>query len=254
MAAMSRWRPLSSLIAAVIGLLSVPAHAGSGGNLRIAVAANFAPTLEQLAEAFRRETPAAIPVTLVPGSTGKHYAQIRHGAPFDAFFAADAARPERLEREGRIVPGSRFTYALGCLVLWSPDPDRVDADGRVLAGDGFRRLAIANPRLAPYGRAAREVLEGLDLWARLQPRLVRGENIAQAFQYVASGNAELGFVACSQVIGRAGSRWPPDPARHAPIVQQAVLLRDSPAARAFLDFVRSPAARARIRAAGYGLP
>jgi len=252
MAAMSRWRLLFPLIAVAIGLLSAPAHAGSGGNLRIAVAANFAPTLEQLAEDFRRQRPLA--VTLVPGSTGKHYAQIRHGAPFDAFFAADAARPERLEQEGRIVPGSRFTYALGCLALWSPDPDRIDADGRVLAGDGFRRLAIANPRLAPYGRAAREVLEGLGLWSRLQPRLVRGENIAQAFQYVASGNAELGFVARSQVVDRPGSRWLPAPVSHAPIVQQAVLLRDSEAGRAFLDFVRSPAARARIRAAGYGLP
>ncbi len=242
--------PFPALVAAAIWLLSAPAGADSG--LRIAVAANFAPTLERLAAEFRGEMPVAI--TLVPGSTGKHYAQIRHGAPFDAFFAADAARPERLEREGRIVPGSRFTYALGCLALWSPDPDRVDAAGRVLSGEGFRRLAIANPRLAPYGRAAREVLEGLGLWTGLQPRLVRGENIAQAFQYVASGGAELGFVACSQVIDREGSRWLPDPAAHAPIVQQAVLLRDSRAARAFLDFVRGPAARARIRASGYGLP
>jgi molybdate transport system substrate-binding protein len=194
---------------------------------------------------------------LIPGSTGKHYAQIRNGAPFDAFFAADADRPMRLEQEVRIVPGSRFTYAIGQLVLWSPDAGLVDPGGAVLQSDRFRHLAIANPDLAPYGAAARSVLQALGLWDALAPKLVRGENIGQTFQFVISGNAELGFVARSQLEapGRApaGSSWPPPRDLYPPIEQQAVLLRDSPASRAFLAFMRARA-RAIVRAYGYDSP
>ena len=220
--------------------------------IRVATASNFMTVMPKLAATFERNT--GIEVSLIPGSSGKHYAQIVNGAPFDAFFSADVRRPLELEREGRIVPGSRFTYALGRLVLWSPDDSLVDGSARVLEGDSFRRLAIANPRLAPYGEAAREILRSLELWDRLQDRLVRGENVAQAFQFVHSGNAELGFVALSQLTGRdRGSRWLVPVERYTPIEQQAVLLREGPA-RSFLDWIRSDAARKMIEAAGYRAP
>lgn len=239
------------------GLLLLFLVTGSGlpvaDEIRVAVASNFAEAARRLATAFEAESGHR--VTLVIGATGKLYAQIHHGAPFDAYLAADRRRPERLEREGLARPGSRFTYALGELVLWSPRPGYVDPEGRVLEAGEFRHLAIANPRLAPYGRAAREVLEALGLWQRLQGRMVRGENIGQAFQFVRSGNAELGFVARSQLGGaEAGSRWPVPSDLHAPIVQQAVLLKEKPAARAFLAFLRGRRGRAIITDQGYRLP
>ncbi|MGD8556780.1 MAG: molybdate ABC transporter substrate-binding protein [Chromatiales bacterium] len=231
------------------------------GNLKaeeihIAVASNFSATMRLLAERFEAQSDHR--VILLPGSTGKHFAQIVNGAPFDAFFAADVKRPERLEAEGRIIPGSRFSYAIGKLVLWSPDPELVDGDGAVLESGTFRRLAIANPRLAPYGRAAQQFLESRGIRESLRPKLVRGENIGQAFQFVASGNAELGLVALSQLMqsGRepAGSRWQVPEKLHAPIEQQAVLLSDSAAAADFMRFAKSEPARAIIRDSGYGIP
>jgi len=233
-------------------LLSRPSAADE---VRVAVAANFADTLKALAAAYEAETSHTVVAIL--GSTGKHYAQIRNGAPFDVFLAADAERPKRLEEERLAVPGSRFTYALGRLVLWSPRKGFVDSKGDVLRTGRFRRLAIANPKLAPYGVAARQTLEALGLWTTLEARLVRGEDIGQAFQFVASGNAELGFVARSQIQnaqGRiAGSCWDVPPALHKPIEQQAVLLKNTPAARAFLAFLRGPRARAIIERRGYGV-
>ena len=237
-------------------LLAVaPARAAE---LRIAVASNFAATLGELARTFEEQTGHRL--RLSPGSTGKHYAQIRHGAPFDLFFAADARRPRLLEDSGVAVKGSRFTYAQGRLVLWSPradalKPDHAAIPDRLASGD-FRRLAIANPKLAPYGRAAREVLQAQGLWSRLRPRLVRGENVGQTIQFVSTGNAELGFVALSQVIPARGqpargAYWEVPRALYTPILQQAVLIRDSDAAREFLRFVRSAQARALIRAHGY---
>jgi molybdate transport system substrate-binding protein len=197
-------------------------------------------------------------VTLIFGSTGKHYAQIRNGAPFDAFFAADRRRPELLEEEGVALPGTRFTYALGKIVLWSPERGVVDPEARVLERGEFRHLAIANPKLAPYGKAAEEVLQARGVWARLRGRLVRGENVGQAFQFVKSGNAELGFVAYSQ-LKRAnqpieGSLWNVPRALYTPIEQQAVLLKDSVAARGFLSFVRSDEALTIIGDYGYQTP
>lgn len=224
--------------------------------IRVAVASNFRPALAAAAERFQRSS--GHEVVLIPGSTGKHYAQIVNGAPFDAFFAADAERPRRLEEERRSVPGSRFTYAIGRLVLWSPDADRVDPAGDVLKSDAFRHLAIANPELAPYGAAARSVLQALGQWETLGPKLVRGENIAQTFQFVISGNAQLGFVARSQLEapGQAfgGSSWLPPQELYAPIEQQAVLLRETPAARSFMTFMRGEEARAIVRAYGYDSP
>lgn len=236
-------------LAAALVLIGGSAHGVEP--LRIASASNFAAAMQSLRIGF--EETADVPVVLSFGSTGKHYAQVRNGAPFDLFFAADVERPRRLEDEGKIVPGTRFTYAVGALVLWSPDPARVDPEGRVLRDPTFRHLAVANPRLAPYGLAARETMEALGCWAALQRRLVRGENIAQALHFVRSGSAELGFVAAG-LVPDDGSRWVVPQALYRPIEQQAVLLREGRAARAFLSFVRSEAGRAIIVNHRYGVP
>ncbi|MCL4165363.1 UNVERIFIED_CONTAM: hypothetical protein GTU68_033289, partial [Idotea baltica] len=153
--------------------------------------------MEALAVEFEAES--GHEVVVITGSTGKHYAQIKNGAPFDAFFAADSERPKILETELIAVSNTRFTYAIGQLVLWSPDPNLIDSDGTALKTGSFRRLSIANPRLAPYGRAAQEVLENLGLWESAAKRIVRGENISQAMHFVQSGNADLGLLAYSQI-------------------------------------------------------
>ena len=222
----------------------------------VAVASNFTGAMQEIALRFEEQTGHSI--ALSPGSTGKHYAQIVHGAPFDLFFAADSARPRKLEEGGQAVRDTRFTYAIGTLVLWSPDPGRVDPSGEVLGGGDFRFLAIANPDLAPYGRAARETLQALGLWSFLESRLVRGENIGQAFQFVHSGNAELGLVATSQVSrpGRplTGSGWTVPQDLYTPIEQQAVLLKDSRGGREFLAFIRGEEALRVIENYGYLAP
>lgn len=245
-----------SRFACVLCLVLPFAGALAADRARIAVAANFAPALRALVRDF--ESQGGGPLDVVIGSTGKLYAQIRHGAPFDALFAADRRRPERLEAEGRARPGSRFDYAIGRLALWSPDASRVDGEGRVLREGRFRHLAMANPKLAPYGLAARQTLQALGLWQALRTRVVRGENVGQALQFVRSGNAELGFVALSQVRrpGQAakGSLWVVPESLYQPIVQQAVRLTDHPAARAFLDYVRGPQGRTLIHAFGYRVP
>ncbi|MBU0498923.1 MAG: molybdate ABC transporter substrate-binding protein [Gammaproteobacteria bacterium] len=224
--------------------------------IRVAVASNFAEAIKAIAGRFESKTHHR--VTLVFGASGKHYAQIRNGAPFEAFFSADAETPALLEREGRTQPGSRFTYAIGRLVLWSPQAGLVDADGRVLKEGGFRYLAIANPKLAPYGKAAEQLLVKLGHWEGLQGRLVRGENIGQTFQFVKSGNAELGFVAYAQIRTPhnpvEGSFWEVPQSLYDPIEQQAVLLRNSEAARAFLAFMKGGEALEIMRGFGYGIP
>lgn len=230
--------------------LSVPGHADE---TRVAVATNFIEVMRELAADFERET--GHEVTLSSGATGKLYAQIKNGAPFDLFLAADDRRPELLEQEGVALPGSRFTYALGELVLWSPQPDLIDGGPEVLKAAPFDYLSIANPKTAPYGRAAQQTLERLGLWAKLEGRLVRGENIGQAYQYVHSGNATLGFVAKSQVYrgGKyaAGSHWPVPAELYEPIVQQAVQLQPGEAAQALLEYLRTPEARVLIESHGY---
>lgn len=238
-------------------------HSVRSDTLRLAVASNFATVIDDIAAGFERDTGHELSVSL--GSTGKHFAQILHGAPFDVFLAADTERPERLESTGRIVPGSRFTYAIGRLVAWAPRRDslRLPADlakptaDRLEPGADYRRVAIANPRLAPYGRAARDTIVGLGLWDEVSPRLVRGENIGQTFQFVYSGNADIGFVAASQLVTHAqrirGARWEVPADLHDPIEQQAALLRDSEAGRAFMAYLRSTGARQMIHDAGYRL-
>jgi len=247
------WRlPIYALLTVV---LLLPLHAAAD-EIRVAVASNFRQAMAACISAYEQDSENT--VTASYGSTGKQYAQILNGAPFDAFFAADSERPALLEQAGRIVPASRFTYAIGRLVLWSPQPGLVDPDGAVLRSSAFAHLAIANPELAPYGAAARSVLQAMGLWDSLQPRLVRGENIGQAYQFVFSGNAELGFVAASQLSASTqaptGSSWQPPPSLYPPIEQQAVLLRDSGAARNFMDYMRSAPARAIIAAHGYDSP
>ncbi len=224
--------------------------------IRVAVASNFNHAITELASRF--ETTSEHKITLIFGSTGKHYAQIKHGAPFDLFFAADARRPQLLEEEGLAAPGSRFTYALGKLVLWSPQPDLVDPEGKIPKKGTFRYLSIANPKLAPYGRATEEVLQGSGLWKSLHGKMVRGENIGQALQFVRSGNAELGFVAYSQIKRPGhpiiGSYWEIPQSLYTPITQQAVLLKEGRAARDFLAFMHSEEAQTTIRNYGYTTP
>lgn len=248
-AGLRRWLALGSLLAVL------PAQAELTS---VAVASNFAPVMPVLAARFERETGHRLSVAL--GASGRLYAQIRNGAPFQVFLSADDDKPAQLEKADAAVPGSRFTYAIGALVLWSPKVAAVDAEGQVLARGGFEKLALANPRLAPYGEAAVQVLRALGLHERLQPRFVLGENIAQTYQFAASGNAELAFVALSQVWQdgrlRAGSAWIVPPQLHRPIRQDAVLLlagRGQPAAEAFMAFLKSAPARAIIQAHGYRL-
>lgn len=246
-----RRRGLLLLLAA----LAAPACAGAG-EVRVAVAANFAEPAREIARRFEQRTGHR--ATLSFGSSGQFYAQIANGAPFDVFLSADAERPRRLEAAGLAAPGSRFTYAVGRLVLWSRDPGRVDDEGRVLSRGGFEKLAIADPTAAPYGRAAMETLRALGLHERVRGRIVQGASITQAYQFVRTGAAELGFVALSQVVSeKGGSRWLVPARLHAPIDQQAVLLRAAarkPAARAFADFLKSDEARAVVRTYGYEVP
>ena len=220
-----------------------------------AVAGNFAAPFEALVEQFTDTSGVKVEVSV--GSTGQLYAQIRNGAPFDVFLAADAARPERLEREGLTVPRSRFTYAVGRLAFYAPTRDSVrDAEFELLSYP-VRHLAVANPQTAPYGAATREVLTQWGLWNKLQPVIVRGANVAQTFQFVESRAAEAGFVALSQVIQKDDKRyWIVPASHHIPIQQDAVLLTygaDNLEARRLLDFLRSDAARDVITSFGYGV-
>lgn len=224
--------------------------------VRVAVAANMAAPMQKIAADFERATGHEVIPAL--GSTGRFYSQLRGGAPFEVLVAADDEIPARLEREGLAVPGSRFTYASGRLVLWSLDPHGVDPQGNVLKQLPRGRLAVADPRLAPYGAAAMQTLTRLGVLAAWQPALVQGESVGQAFQYVASGNASYGFVALSQVMsdGRInkGSAWIVPAQYHAPLRQDVVLLnggRSSPAALAFLDYLKSETARATLRGFGF---
>ena len=222
----------------------------------VAVAANFSTAMDHLVPAF--EQASGHRLTVVLGSSGKLAAQVQQGAPFDVFLSADVERPAALQAAGFAVPDSRFTYALGRLVLWSADPQAFSDGPAYLAAGRFRHLAIANPALAPYGTAARQALQALGVWPALQDRLVRAENIGQPYAMVAGGATPAGFVALAQLTDPTpGSRWPVPQELHAPIRQDALLLvrgRDNPAARAFLDYLGSPPARAVITALGYDLP
>ncbi len=246
-------RCLSALVVWV-GLLA--AAGAQAGEVSVAVAANFTAPMQRIAAQFEADT--GHKAVLSFGATGKFYAQIRNGAPFDVLLAADDETPARLEKEGQ--GGSRTTYAIGKLVLWSKQPGLVDDRGEVLKAARFERLALADPKLAPYGAAAVEAMTRLGVLDALRPKLVQGENIAQTYQFVATGNAQLGFVALSQVWAdgklKEGSAWLVPGSLYSPIRQDAILLnkgKDNPAAAALLQYLRGAKAAGIIRAYGYDL-
>ena len=228
-------------------------------SVMVAVSANFTSTMKELVSLFQKGTEHRVEIS--SGATGAFYAQIKNGAPFEVLFAADDIIPEKLINEGLADRGSRFTYAIGRVVLWSPRKSFVDSEGRVLREGKFRFLALANAAVAPYGRAAEAVLIRRGLIEALQSKLVRGESITQTYQFIAAGNAELGFVALSQIIGsdgrlKSGSCWivPVDIAP--PLKQDAVLLKKGKrnrAAFALLEFMKTSRAREIIRRHGYDI-
>lgn len=223
----------------------------------VAVAANFVPPFREIAIEF--ETATGHTVRVAAGSSGNFYSQIKNGAPFDVFFSADMDHPKRLEDEGLGVKDSRVTYAIGRVVLWSPNAGLIKGE-ETLRSNNFKRLAIANPKTAPYGLAAMQAMQTLDLWESVQPKIVMGENLGQTMGFIESGNADLGFVALSQVLdpkikGR-GSRWDVPTHLHEPIKQDVIVLtkgKDNPAARALLAFVNSPHVQTIIERYGYKL-
>jgi len=246
-------RTLSLLLAGL--LLSLSAYAET---VQVAVAANFTAPMQQIAADFEKDT--GHKAVLSFGATGKFYAQITNGAPFEVFLAADDETPARLEKELLIAPHTRFTYAIGKLVLWSPQDGYVDTKGEILKTGEFKHLSLANPKTAPYGTAAVETLKKLGAYEHVQTRIVQGENIAQAHQFVASGNAELGFVALSQVYkdGKitSGSAWIVPSNLYAPIRQDAAVLAKglhNPAAKALVDYLKTDKAHAVIKSYGYEL-
>ena len=249
-----RWIIAATFIFALFCGSSVQA-----GEVTAAVASNFLNPFKQLVPVFQKQSRHT--VRTVSGSTGKLYAQILHGAPFEVFLAADSERPRLLEKNGQAVTGTRFTYARGKIVLWSADARRIPSEGiGILRSKDFKHLALANPKTAPYGKAARTALLRLNLWESLSPTIVQGENISQTFQFVATGNAEIGFVSLSQAMDPRlkirGSRWIVPEHLYDAINQDAVLLTrgaSQPAARALLQFLKSDVARNLIQSYGYGL-
>lgn len=246
-----------SLSAVSFSLLALLAStAALADEVQVAIAANFTAPIKLIAADFEKDT--GHKTVLSFGATGKFYAQITNGAPFEVFLSADDTTPARLEKEGAAVSGSSFTYATGKLVLWSAKPGVVDAQGDVLKKGDFKTLAIAAPKLAPYGAAAVETLAKLGLTAAVEPKLVTGESIGQAFSFVSTGNADLGFVALSQVYEggkiKTGSGWIVPANLHSPIRQDAVLLtkgKDNQAAAALMTFLKTEKAKAVIRSFGY---
>jgi molybdate transport system substrate-binding protein len=246
--------PRFSIVPALAGLwLLLAAAPVSAADVQVAVAANFTEPAKEIATAFEAKTHDHVALSF--GSSGQFYTQIAHGAPFEIMLSADADRPERIEKEGLGVAGTRFSYAFGRLVLWSAMPSLVDPKGAVLKSGKFEKLAIADPEAAPYGVAAVQTMQKLGVYDGLQARIVKGTSITQAWQFVKSGAAELGFVALSQVISDpSGSRWVVPESYHAPIDQQAILLMpgaNNPSAKAFLTFLKGREARAIIKRYGY---
>jgi len=237
------------IIAGSLSILAAPAFAQAApdqAHIMVAVATNFAKAAETLAADFTART--GLEAKIISGSTGQLYAQIVNGAPYEVFLSADQERPAKLEAAG--LATGRLTYARGYINLWHQNGV---AGAHILTEGDFEHLAIANPALAPYGRAAQEVLETLGLWEKLQSKIVMGQNIGQAYALVASGNAELGFVDSSHVMA-LGGHWVVPQALYSPILQDAVRLSSKPEVRAFMDYLTSAHAQAIITDAGYGLP
>lgn len=240
----------------VLLALSLTCSVLRAADANVAVAANFTGPMEKIAPEFEKATGHKLVVAY--GTVGKFYAQVKNGAPFDVLVSADDETPIRLEKDGLAIPESRFTYAIGKLVLWSAKPGIVDDKGEVLKRGDFLHLAVANPKLAVYGAAAVDAMKKLGVYERLEPRFVLGENISQAYQFAATGNAELGFIALSQIYKdghyTAGSHWMVPPSLYPQIRQDAVLLtrgKGNPAAEALLTYLKSDAAKKVIRTHGY---
>jgi len=237
-------------------LLSALALSLEAKLVHVAVAANFSNTMKSLVKEFEKTSDYQIVLSF--GSSGKFYAQIKQGAPYELFFSADQAKPDALEKDGLVIENSRFTYAIGRLAVWSNRPNFANKIKTKLKEGTFNKLAIANPKLAPYGAASLQVLSHLGLTDDTQAKWVRGENVAQAYQFVSSGNADLGFIALSQLLGRnkmqQGSYWLVPRIMHHPIKQDAVLLRSaekSQGAQVFLDFIHTTKAQNIIAEYGY---
>jgi molybdate transport system substrate-binding protein len=248
-----RFIPLVLCLAAAA--FAAPAVAA---DVQAAVASNFTAPLQAIAEQFQKDTGDKVVAAF--GATGQFYAQITNGAPFEVFLAADDTTPAKLDTDKQTLPGSRFTYATGALALWSAKPGYVDDKGAVLKAGEFAHIAIANPKAAPYGLAAMQTLDKLGLAQSLSGKIVEGQNISQAQQFIASGNAELGFVALSQIYkdGKvtSGSAWIVPASMHEPIKQDAVILqkgKDNPAAKRFMEYLKGPKAAAIIKSYGYQL-
>ncbi|MDD3481793.1 molybdate ABC transporter substrate-binding protein [Azovibrio restrictus] len=248
--------PFSKFVA--LAALVVTATVARAETVQVAVAANFTKPMEAIAAEFEKDTGHKAQLSF--GSTGKLYAQIANGAPFDVFLAADDSTPMKMDKELLSLPGSRFTYAIGTLVLWSAKEGYVDGKGEVLKKGDIKHVAVANPKTAPYGLAAMQTLTKLGLLTALQPKFVQGENITQTYQFAATGNAELGFVALSQVFKdgklNSGSAWIVPANLYEPIRQDAVILakaRNNAAAKALVDYLKGPKAAVVIKSYGYGL-
>ncbi|POA17638.1 molybdate ABC transporter substrate-binding protein [Pseudomonas sp. FW300-N1A1] len=233
-------------------------NSAQANEVQVAVAANFTAPIQAIAADFEKDTGHKLVAAY--GATGQFYTQIKNGAPFEVFLSADDSTPQKLEQEGDIVKGSRFTYAIGTLALWSAKDGYVDAKGNVLTSNQYQHLSIANPKAAPYGLAATQVLARLGLTDKVKDKIVEGQSITQAFQFVSTGNAEVGFVALSQIYkdGKVtgGSAWIVPADMHDPIKQDAVILnkgKDNPAAKALVDYLKGPKAAAIIKSYGYQL-
>lgn len=241
-------------VTALAGLITL--DSAWADEVQVAVAANFTAPIQAIAKDFEKDTGHKLMAAY--GATGQFYAQIKNGAPFEVFLAADDSTPAKLEQENETVAGSRFTYAIGTLALWSAKRGYVDDKGAVLKSNDYKHLSIANPKTAPYGLAATQVLDKLQLTEATKGKIVEGQNITQAFQFVSTGNAELGFVALSQIYkdGKVenGSAWIVPASLHEPIRQDAVILnkgKDNPAAKALVDYLKGPKAAALIKSYGY---
>ena len=256
---MNYLKKMNRIIFSVACICLFVATAAQADNIAVAVASNFTAPMKDVAAQFEKDTGHVVKIS--SGATGKFYAQIKNGAPFEVFLSADDTTPIILEKEGFAVIDSHFTYATGKLVLWSAKAGFVDDQGAVLKQGNFSYIALANPATAPYGEAAIAVMKKMGLLAMLQPKFVQGENISQAYEFVSTGNAELGFVALSQVYkdGKitSGSAWMVTPSLYPPLQQAAVLLnkgKEKPAAKALLEYMKSEYAKNIIRSYGYEIP
>ncbi len=245
------------LVWSLIVIATITAAPAFAEQVLVAVAANFVPPFREIALEFEKSTGHRLQVA--GGSSGNFYSQIKNGAPFDVFFSADMERPKLLEDEGLGIKGTRFTYAIGRLVLWSPNENLIKGE-ETLRSKQYKRLAMANPKTAPYGVAAMQAMQKLELWETLQPQIVMGESLGQTMGFIESGNAQIGFVALSQVLGPKmkgkGSRWDVPNNLHEPIKQDMIVLaraKDNQAAKALMEFIGSPQAKKIIERYGYEL-